>query len=53
MVKERKTDWRDVEDDNLGYEKYLDLPLEELERMSKENMAQIRKEIVEGKRDLD
>lgn len=51
MVSKKKTDWRDVEDDNQDFNRYPDLTAEELGEIVAKELAQIAKEIAEGKRD--
>lgn len=47
-------DWRDVENDNLlNLDDYADLTDEELDKLVKDGLAQLDKEIAEGKRDKD
>ncbi|WP_440896250.1 hypothetical protein ACS127_17270 [Amphibacillus sp. Q70] len=53
MSKEKKTDWRDVEDDNQDFNRYPDLTAEELGKIVERELAQLDKEIAEGKRDLN
>lgn len=53
MSKKKKTDWREVEDDNLNFNRYPDLTAEELGKIVDKELAQIDKEIAEGKRDKD